>query len=50
MTIKTNEMADAKDSSQITEESVHLKAKDMLQNNTVEDSWAILLAYYNFKS
>ena len=48
--ILLNEMADAKDSSQITEESVHLKAKDMLQNNTVEDSWAILLAYYNFKS
>lgn len=43
-------LGDVQDSSQITEESVHLRAKEMLQNNEVEESWTILLAYYNYKS
>lgn len=43
-------LEDVQDSSEITEESVHLRAKEMLQNNEIEDSWTILLAYYNYKS
>ncbi len=45
-----NELKDLQDSSQITEESVHLRAKEMLEKNEINDSWAILLAYYNYKS